>query len=138
MTKAKGYFDSLRLAQVIDNVLSNAIKFNIENGWVETVLRDDGESLILEVTNSGPGIRPEDRPKVFNEFESVENIKNHQKGTGLGMPIGKRLMEVMGGHIDFESTVGRSTTFRIVIPMKRVLEGEMYRPRPTTITREAA
>lgn len=129
----KAYFDILRMTQVLDNVLSNAIKFNREGGTVTvaTDLSQLTEHVTITITDTGEGIPADSQEKVFNEFETIENIRNHHKGTGLGMPICKRLMEIMGGKIYFKSEVGKGTTFYLQIPTKKVLAETAYQTRPT-------
>ena len=128
------YFDNIRLGEVIANVVNNAIKFTPEGGTV-TVSVDvsDPARVRLTVADTGHGIAAENIPKVFNEFETVGNIKTHQKGTGLGMPISKRIMEHMGGSISLESQLKKGTQFFIDIPAKKVLPETEYKERPAQV-----
>ena len=128
------YFDNIRLGEVIANVVNNAIKFTPEGGTV-TVSVDvsDPARVRLTVADTGHGIAAENIPKVFNEFETVGNIKTHQKGTGLGMPISKRIMEHMGGSITLESQLKKGTQFFIDIPAKKVLPETEYKERPAQV-----
>ena len=82
------------------------------------------------IQDSGKGISPDDQKKVFNEFETLGKVAQHHKGTGLGMPISKRLIEGMGGEIHLESEVGVGSTFKIKVPINKVLEDTNYRDRP--------
>ena len=126
------YFDQIRLAQVIGNILNNAIKFNKKNGSViVTVEEDEARNFsIVCISDTGRGINSTDLEKVFNEFETVTDISRHHKGTGLGMPISKRIIESMGGSISITSEIGVGSTFKIHIPNKKVLPVELYRTRP--------
>ncbi len=124
------YFDELRLGQVVANVVNNAIKFNVEKGFVRIRVEDNGDLYRIIIQDSGKGIPKERFEKVFNEFETVGSVDTHQKGTGLGMPISKRLVEAMGGKITFDSEVGKGTTFMIDVPRTKVLGEEHYRLRP--------
>ena len=127
---AQAYFDELRLGQVISNVINNAIKFNNTNGFVKVSFAEHGDFVRVFIADSGKGIPKDKMGKVFNEFETVGSVDTHQKGTGLGMPISKRLIEAMGGQITFDSEVGKGTQFFIDIPRTKVLSEEMYRARP--------
>lgn len=128
----KCYFDKLRLSQVIGNILNNAIKFNRKNGTV-TISVEENENkafTVVNIADTGRGIDKADLEKVFNEFETIVDVSQHHKGTGLGMPISKRIIESMGGSLSLESTVGVGTTFKIHIPNNKVLAAEVYRTRP--------
>lgn len=125
------YADSLRLREVIGNVINNAIKFNRPGGRVSIryfVLQDQNRVRIT-VEDTGIGIPPERVPHVFNEFETVGHVSQHHKGTGLGMPISKHLIEAMGGSIALRSVEGEGTTFYIDVPTEKILSPEVYRSR---------
>lgn len=113
---AKLVGDSVRLRQIIINIVNNAIKYT-NGGYVKLEIRcktmaDGRYDLHFSVTDTGIGIRPEDRDKIFDNFTRVDEEKNHTKeGTGLGLTIAKRLIEEMGGQIDVESIYGMSTRF---------------------------
>lgn len=101
----------------------------VEIGAMSSQSSDSG-FIRIRITDTGPGI-PEDRlSAVFNEFETVGHISRHQKGTGLGMPISKKLMTGIGGDLTLESRVGTGSTFMIDIPVTKVLPPEVYRSRP--------
>lgn len=124
------YFDELRLRQVFSNIVNNAIKYNRSEGSVTVWIEDKKDHFEVHVKDTGPGIRKEDRVKVFDEFETLGKVALHHKGTGLGMPISQRLMEGMGGKIFLESEFGKGSTFWFTIPKEKVLPEEYYRPRP--------
>lgn len=125
------YFDLIRLKEVFNNVLSNAIKYNRkEDGKVHVSVSGSEEFLRITVADTGQGIAPDKLQHVFNEFETVGNVARHHKGTGLGMPISKRLTEGMGGRLTLESEVGVGSKFFIDLPTKKVLPDELYRSRP--------
>lgn len=125
------YFDELRIKQVFSNIVTNAIKYNREGGQVE-IWTDgsDPDFVKLFVKDTGKGIAQDELDKVFNEFETLGKVALHHKGTGLGMPITKRLMEAMGGTIKVTSEIGVGSTFWIEIPRAQVLDMELYRDRP--------
>lgn len=121
--------DSIRMREVLNNVVSNAIKYNKSGGRVDIEIREIAEYAQISVRDTGKGIPDESKSAVFNEFETVGNVATHHKGTGLGMPISKQLIEAMGGSINFESKVGVGTTFYIKIPKEKVLNPDWYRSR---------
>jgi signal transduction histidine kinase len=112
-TPARLHGDPLRLAQLMDNLISNAIKFTPEGGrvTVTTAARDGHASL--EVSDSGIGIAPADRDQIFERFFRVQTTA---KGAGLGLAITKAIVDAHGGSISVESVVGSGTSFRIRLP----------------------
>ncbi|MCB0362812.1 MAG: ATP-binding protein, partial [Bdellovibrionales bacterium] len=110
--------------------ITNAIKYNRENGSVKVWIEETPDFAQVFVKDTGKGISIEDQPKVFNEFETLGKVALHHKGTGLGMPITKRLMEALGGSIELSSELGVGSTFWISIPKKKILADENYRSRP--------
>lgn len=127
----KCYFDEMRLRQVISNIVNNAIKYNRSGGIVRIFFLDHTEYLRIMIQDTGKGIALEQFNKVFNEFETIGNVAQHHKGTGLGMPISHKLMEGMGGKIAFISELGKGSTFWVEIPKTKVLDESVYRPRKT-------
>jgi signal transduction histidine kinase len=123
------YADTLRLKEVINNVVNNAIKYNRAQGRVEIKFEAHGSFARVIVSDTGLGIPGDKLHHVFNEFETVEGVARHHKGTGLGMPISKRLMLAMGGELTLESREGIGTSFYIDLPVDKVLAEEMYRSR---------
>jgi PAS domain S-box-containing protein len=113
--------DGDRLRQVLTNLLANAVKFT-EAGEVElrTGVRDD--CLLLSVRDTGVGIPPEARERIFDPFtQGDRSVGTRFGGTGLGLAISKRLVTGMGGTITVESTIGVGTTFEVVIPLREPL-----------------
>lgn len=113
--------DPLRLKQITLNLLSNAIKFT-KDGTVslelsEELLPDKGFRLNLEVVDSGSGIPADQIPSIFEEFIQLNNQQaEKQRGTGLGLTIVKKLVELQGGHISVKSLVGQGSCFSVSIP----------------------
>ena len=110
--------DERRLTQVLINLVSNAIKFT-DIGSVEVRASTADGELDIAVKDTGPGIKPEDQARIFDEFQQVDDGATRQKGgTGLGLSISRRLVSMHGGHIDLQSAVGAGSTFKIVIPLR--------------------
>ncbi|MBO5209753.1 MAG: response regulator [Lachnospiraceae bacterium] len=118
----KLYGDEIRIRQIMVNLLTNAIKFTREGGVLFQIhAREEryGINLIIKVTDSGIGIKKENQEKVFSSFSQVDTKKNRAiEGTGLGLPISKKLTQMMGGFIHVESEYGVGTEFTVVIPQK--------------------
>jgi signal transduction histidine kinase/HPt (histidine-containing phosphotransfer) domain-containing protein/ActR/RegA family two-component response regulator len=111
------YGDDIRVRQILVNVLGNAIKFTRQGGITLTVeIADD--NLCFDVADSGVGIREEDIPKIFGEFDQLDaNVNRNITGTGLGLAITKNLVAIMGGTISADSVYGEGTVFHIQLPL---------------------
>ena len=105
------------LTDLVDNLLSNAVRYTPAGGRVSVEVGcGDGRSILV-VSDTGIGIPPNELPHVFDEFFRGEKAKQAvQHGTGLGMTIAKRVVDLHGGRIEVESEVGRGTTFRVTLP----------------------
>ncbi len=105
------------LEKVILNLVSNAIRYNVENGRLGVTLTDKGNEIVLEISDEGIGIHPEDLEKIFEEFYRTPEAKQLAKiGTGLGLAIVKRFIEKLKGEISVESVQEKGTTFIVRIP----------------------
>lgn len=124
------YYDEVRVRQVLANIINNAIKYNRRPGSVLIQFEDNENHVKIAITDTGPGIPQELYGKVFNEFETLGQVSTHHKGTGLGMPISRKLCEGMGGKLGLESQVGIGSTFWIELPKTKILEDAVYRRRP--------
>jgi signal transduction histidine kinase len=110
--------DRQRLAQVLDNLLSNALKFTPPNGSVVVSMFARDTTVLIEVSDTGLGISPADQKKLFTRFFRAEAaMQKAIKGTGLGLSIVKAIVEGHGGEITVESEEGKGATFRIVLPL---------------------
>jgi len=110
------YGDDLRLRQVLINICGNAVKYT-EKGYVKLKISVSNGNLIFEISDTGMGIRKEDMPRLFDTFERMEMEKNRSiAGTGLGLPLCKSFVEMMGGKILVESEHERGSVFTIIIP----------------------
>jgi PAS domain S-box-containing protein len=108
--------DPLRLRQILLNLLANAIKFT-DKGSVRMAARAIGEEVRLDIIDTGVGIDAEDMDRMFEEFTQAKTgLSRSAEGTGLGLPISRRLAQLMGGRIEVASTVGVGTTFTLFLP----------------------
>jgi len=118
--------DELRIRQILNNLLSNAFKYTSE-GTVELTVKstreEDNVRLTFIIKDTGIGIRKEDIPKLFSEYTQVDMSANRKiMGTGLGMPIARKLIELMDGQIEVKSKYGKGTTFTVNIKQKSINE----------------
>jgi signal transduction histidine kinase len=103
---------------VIDNLLSNALKFTPPNGSIGISVIARHDKVVIEVADSGIGISAADQTKLFIRFFRTEAaVRKAIKGTGLGLSIVKAIVEGHGGEISVESAEGKGATFRIVLPL---------------------
>ena len=113
----RGVADSRRLAQVLLNLVGNAIKFTDEGKVEIRAVRAD-DNFEISVVDTGPGIAPADQAKIFEEFQQVDNTSTRKKGgTGLGLSISRKIVELHGGRITVESEVGKGSTFKVTLPI---------------------
>jgi signal transduction histidine kinase len=114
--------DNLRLKQIMLNLLTNAIKFTPEGGSVTlSAGRESDGSLAIRVADTGVGIASHDIPKVLEPFGQVNNpLVRREEGTGLGLPITKRLVELHGGLLEISSRIGEGTTVTVRLPASRI------------------
>jgi signal transduction histidine kinase len=109
--------DERKLKQVTLNLLSNAVKFTPQGGAVRLAARRDGASIEVSVADTGVGIAPEDQALVFEEFRQVgSDSARKAEGTGLGLALAKKFVELHGGALRLESAVGRGSTFTFTLP----------------------
>ncbi len=112
--------DPTRIQQVVDNLISNAIKFTESGGMVEVVLENKGDALKVAVIDSGIGLPPAERDKVFDMFYQVDaTMRRSTGGTGLGLAIARGIVALHGGEIWVESEVGKGSTFSFLLPCKK-------------------
>jgi len=110
--------DRDRLIQVLINLLSNAVKFSPSGSRVLVRLTATGDAIRVDVRDEGPGIAPGDHETIFERFRQVsDTLTGRPRGTGLGLPISRRIVEHFGGRLWVESELGRGATFSFVLPL---------------------
>jgi PAS domain S-box-containing protein len=119
--------DRDKVTQVLMNLIGNAVKFTPRDGKVTVALEKNGNDYIqISVADTGPGILPEERNRIFSKFYQVASIdKQKPKGSGLGLAISKALVEMHGGKIWMESEVGRGSTFYFTLPAQQPFKLEL-------------
>jgi len=109
--------DGDRLAQVLVNLISNALKYTPSGGAVHVATDAAPDGVVVSVRDNGIGIPPDDLAHVFERFYQVDKARGPQRGTGLGLAIAKEIVEAHGGRISVESDgCGRGATFRVWLP----------------------
>jgi signal transduction histidine kinase len=110
--------DERKIKQILLNLLSNAVKFTPEGGRIGINARQADGAAEISVSDTGIGIAPEDQPKIFEEFRQVgsDNAKKVE-GTGLGLTLAKKFVELHGGRIWVESEIGKGSKFTFTLPI---------------------
>ena len=108
--------DRTRLKQVLLNLLANAIKYNHTGGEVQLRCRVDGEQVVLEVRDTGPGLSVEQQSRLFQPFERLGAERGVIEGSGIGLLLSRQLVEAMSGRIGLDSEVGRGSVFWLRLP----------------------
>ena len=123
--------DESKLGQILRNLISNSLKFT-QRGEVRvsaSVSAADN-TVIFRVADTGIGIAPGDQEKIFHEFAQIENpLQKHVKGTGLGLPLSRRLAALLGGTLTVESAIGVGSTFTVTLPAGLALEPQIFHSR---------
>jgi signal transduction histidine kinase/CheY-like chemotaxis protein len=129
--------DQGKLGQIVRNLISNAIKFT-EHGSVRVTATVDSDHLQLAVADTGIGIAPADQVRIFEEFVQIESaLQRRARGTGLGLPLAKKLAAALGGRIDVASIPGQGSTFSVIIPLEHPEIGEFRRIEKAARTLDA-
>lgn len=137
------YIDQRKLSIILDNLLSNSIKYTCQHGnvWIKSTVASG--MLTIEVTDDGIGISPQAQKKLFNRFYRAENATNSKEtGSGIGLLLTKKMALLHKGCINFSSNVGAGTTFRIQLPIQKSNYSETeiikkeFTPHPQTYTEQ--
>jgi signal transduction histidine kinase/CheY-like chemotaxis protein len=112
------FADHIRIRQVLLNLVNNGLRFTDEGGITVKIQREGTDRLLFCVEDTGQGIAEEDIPKVFEDFQQLETQSwRKREGTGLGIPISRRFIELHGGHMWVESQLGQGTSFYFTLPV---------------------
>lgn len=115
--RLEAHVDAARVSQVLDNLVSNAIKYSPDGGEVTVSLRSDDGTVVCSVSDTGMGMSKEDQEEVFTKFFRSQSVRNSAiPGVGLGLSISKAIVEAHGGQVSLYSEVGRGTTFTFAVP----------------------
>lgn len=122
------YNDDRKLAQILRNFISNALKFTHEGEVRVHARRNDGDTVTFSVSDTGVGIDPAFHHAIFQDFAQIDSpIQKRLRGTGLGLSLSKRLAELLGGCVALDSTLGRGSTFSVTLPLRLGLGQEAPR-----------
>jgi signal transduction histidine kinase/ActR/RegA family two-component response regulator len=126
------YSDELRLKQVLLNLMTNAVKFTGDGGSVLLRAARDEAEILITVTDTGIGVPEADRERIFESFQQGGRGSSREEGTGLGLTLSRRMVELLGGHMWLESEVGRGSTFGFSLPARqREHAGQLGDGEPT-------
>lgn len=110
--------DADRLTQTLVNLLSNAVKFSPEGGIIKITTSQKDNQVLVEIADQGPGIADNFKAEIFERFKQVETTAHRHKGTGLGLPIAKQVVEAHGGRIGVQDNPGGGTIFWFTVPLE--------------------
>ncbi len=131
--------DELRFKQVILNLVSNAVKFTPDGGRIDVDARTESDELLVTVSDTGAGIPEQDRERIFESFQQGGRDVGRSEGTGLGLTLCRRIMDLFGGRLWLETEVGVGSTFGVAFPVipqvhpDRVVAGPSDPDRPTVL-----
>lgn len=109
--------DHDRLKQVLLNLVSNAIKYNVDHGRIVVRVIYLPDEVVISVTDTGRGIEPRDIERLFDRFYRIPTSEDMSEGSGMGLAIAKKIVEAHDGRIEVESIVGEGTTFTVILPL---------------------
>jgi PAS domain S-box-containing protein len=109
----------IRLRQMLDNLIGNAIKYTPEGGEISVEAEAQNDQIILRISDTGPGIPPADQPHIFEKFYRASNVPKGVAGSGLGLAIVKSIVDNHQGRIWVDSLLGQGSTFTVVLPLYR-------------------
>jgi signal transduction histidine kinase len=112
-------FDAPRIGQVLDNLLTNAIKFSPVNGVIEIIMEPGNNYIKVTISDEGSGIRSEDLDNIFKPFKKFNtNLTENEKGTGLGLAIAKKMIELHNGRLTLTPSKKQGASFTFELPVK--------------------
>jgi signal transduction histidine kinase len=120
--------DATRLHQVLANLLSNAIKYSPAGGEIQVKVAEEGDRILLSVTDQGMGIAPQELERIFEPFRRSGGLKDQIPGVGLGLSVARRIVAGHGGRLTVSSEEGRGATFTVELPLLRA-----HRPLPAPV-----
>jgi hypothetical protein len=126
----------VRLKQVLLNLLSNAVKYNRDGGEIGIACVDQGDAIQVRISDTGAGLTPKQQGRLFVAFERLDADQHAVEGTGIGLALSKRLVELMDSEIGVESTPGLGSTFWVRLPLVD-RHPEPADPTPGTATPES-
>ncbi len=110
--------DAEEMEIIFNNLISNAVKYNNDGGIVKCSIESNPEAVTIRISDTGVGLEPDDIPKLFHEFTRIKNPKTRNvTGSGLGLSIVKRLVDLYKGNVEVTSIPGEGTTFTIILPV---------------------
>jgi signal transduction histidine kinase/CheY-like chemotaxis protein len=129
--KEKNYTsDPYRIRQIVNNILSNAIKFTPLKGKIslcaKSIKIENKTKLLLSIKDTGPGIKEQDKDRIFQEFERLDYTGRNIEGSGLGLSISNKLAQLLGGSIAVDSTLGKGSIFTLTIPLEDIKSEKKY------------
>ncbi|WNH13998.1 ATP-binding protein [Thalassobellus suaedae] len=114
--------DKLKIERIFNNLLSNALKFTPINGTITVTIKDKVYDWLIEVTDTGNGIHPDDLPHIFDRFYQTNQLELPvEGGTGIGLSLAKELATIMHGELSVISTLGKGASFTLILPKKEVI-----------------
>jgi two-component system, sensor histidine kinase and response regulator len=121
------FADEVRLKEILFHILSNGIKFTPSGGKVMLRVWREQQQVIFQVEDTGIGIAPDEIPLLFEKFKQIENVRQRvHGGTGLGLALTKKLVELHGGTIEIESALGEGSVFTVYLPEKAHSSGNLH------------
>lgn len=118
-------FDREAMASVVINLLSNAMKFSPQKKEVTIRLYSENDNVVLKVADKGTGINPKEMNRIFERFYRIKDqVVSETRGSGLGLPLAKHIIEAHGGKIKVESEPGKGSVFYVILPVSRLNKGE--------------
>ena len=123
--------DDRKLAQILRNFISNALKFTTQGEVRVSARRVDDDTVCFAVRDTGIGVAAEHQHAIFEDFAQVDSpIQKHLRGTGLGLSLSKRLAGLLGGHVHLESEPGKGSVFSVTLPLRLARPGETLPAEP--------